>query len=136
MRIARQAFMGLSFLFVLGVVIQVFLAGLGIFGDELTFEEGDDLDPHREFGFIVLHIIPILMFLAAIIGKMKWTFIGLTVLLFAMVFFQVAWVELDSDVLQAVHPTMAIFMFALAHFLAQRSSRLVKGEATLGAAPA
>ncbi len=59
MRAARQAYMGLAYLFVLGVVIQVFLAGIGIFGD---FDK--DLDPHRAFGFTVMQLIPILLFLA------------------------------------------------------------------------
>ncbi|HEY7268618.1 MAG TPA: DUF6220 domain-containing protein [Dehalococcoidia bacterium] len=136
MRIARQAYMGLAYLFVLGVVIQVFLAGLGIFGDNLQFAEGDDLDPHRFFGFVVMHIIPILMFIAALVGRMRWTFIGLTVLLFLMVFLQSAWVSHGNpNWVQAIHPTMAIFMFALAHFLAQRAGRLVKGETVLGAQP-
>jgi dolichyl-phosphate-mannose--protein O-mannosyl transferase len=134
LKVSRQIYMGLAYLFVLGVVIQVFLAGLGIFGN-LQFAEGDDLDPHRFFGFVVMHLIPIAMFLAAIVGKMGMRFIGLTVLLFLMVFFQSFWVDHSNGrAIQAVHPTMAIFMFALAHFLAQRSGRLAKGEAMLGAA--
>jgi dolichyl-phosphate-mannose--protein O-mannosyl transferase len=136
MRVVRQAYMVLAYLFVLGVVIQVFLAGLGIFGD-LRFAEGDDLDPHRFFGFTVMSLIPILMFLAALVGRMRWTFIGLSVLLFLMVFFQSFWIDHSNGrALKAVHPTMAIVMFALAHFLAQRAGRLVKGEEVLGAQPA
>src|SRR6476620_10443595 len=102
---ARKAYTGLAYLFVLGVVIQVFLAGIGIFGN---FDS--DLDPHRMFGFIVLTLIPILMFLAALAGKMGRTFIGLTVLLFLMVFLQSVWVSFDTRWLKAVHPTMAVFM--------------------------
>ncbi len=52
-----------------------------------------------------------------------------------MVFLQSVWVTGDDRWIKAIHPTMAIFMFALAHFLAQRASRLVKGEAQLGAQP-
>jgi dolichyl-phosphate-mannose--protein O-mannosyl transferase len=135
MKIARRTYLGLAYLFLLGVVVQVFLAGLGIFGD-LQFAEGDDLDPHRTFGFVVMHILPILMFITALVGRMRWTFIGLTVLLFLMVFSQSFWVDHSNGrAIQAIHPTMALFMFALAHFLAQRASRLVKGEAQLGAQP-
>jgi hypothetical protein len=127
--------MGLAYLFVVGILIQVFLAGFGIFGD---FDE--DLDPHREFGFIVLHIIPILMFVAALVGRMRWTFIGLTVFLFVIVFLQPLWLDPEDDDISnwvnAVHPTMAIVMFALGHFLAQKSMQLVRGQAVLGAEPA
>jgi hypothetical protein len=76
------------------------------------------------------------MFITALVGRMRWTFIGLTVLLFLMVFSQSFWVDQSNGrAIQAIHPTMAIVMFALAHFLAQRGGRLVKGEAVLGAAP-
>ena len=39
-------------------------------------------------GFIVLHLIPILMFIAAIVGRMGRTVLGLTAALFLLVFLQ------------------------------------------------
>ena len=38
MRLARQAHLVLSFLFVGGVILQVFLAGLGVFDSPTRFE--------------------------------------------------------------------------------------------------
>jgi hypothetical protein len=134
MKVARQAYMGLAYLMLIGVLVQVFLAGVGIFGNF-----GDDLDPHRDFGFIVLHLIPLLMFIASLVGRMRWWFIGLTFLLFALVFLQPLFLDPeDEDVskwINAIHPTMAIVIFALSHFLAQRATLLSRGEATLGAEP-
>lgn len=134
MKLARQAYKGLAYLFVLGVVVQVFLAGAGLFG-ELNFAEGDDLDLHRDFGFTILQLVPLLMLIAAVIGRMSWTFIGLAVLVAVLVFVQSAWLEADSRWIKAVHPTMAIVLFALGHYLAQSAGRLLRGEATLGARP-
>lgn len=129
MKVARQVYAGLAWLFVLGVIIQVFLAGIGIFGNEHS-----DLDPHETFGFTVMSVIPVLMFIAALVGRMRWTFIGLSVVLFVLVGSQSAWViEDNSRWIKAIHPTMSLVMFALAHFLAQRAMHLVRGESTLGA---
>jgi hypothetical protein len=58
MDVARKVFVGLAWLFVLAVAIQFLLAGLGVLG-------GESLEAHRQWGFIVLHLIPILMFIAA-----------------------------------------------------------------------
>lgn len=63
MDVARKVFVGLAWLFVLAVAIQFLLAGLGVLG-------GESLEAHRQWGFIVLHFIPILMFIAAIVGPM------------------------------------------------------------------
>jgi hypothetical protein len=77
MKVARQVYMGLAYLFLAGVLIQVYLAGIGMFGNN-----DSDFDPHRGFGFAVMHLIPLLMFIAALVGRMRWTFVGLTVVLF------------------------------------------------------
>ena len=74
MEMARKSFVVLAWLFVLAVAIQFLLAGLGILG-------GESIEAHRWWGFVVLHPIPILMLVAAIVGRMGRSVIGLTVLL-------------------------------------------------------
>jgi hypothetical protein len=81
MDVARKTFVGLAWLFVLAVAIQFLLAGLGVLG-------GESIEAHRQWGFVVLHLIPILMLVAAIIGRMGRSVIGLTILLFLLVFLQ------------------------------------------------
>jgi hypothetical protein len=134
MKVARQAYMALAYLFLAGVALQVYLAGVGIWGNF-----GDDLDPHRDFGFTVMHLIPLLMFIAALVGRMKWTFIGLTFLLFALVFFQPFFLDPDEDDVpkwvNAIHPTLAIVMFGLGFTLAQKARQLVQGESVWKAEP-
>jgi len=123
--------MGLAYLFVLAVVVQVFLAGAGIFGNS-----GDDLNPHRDFAH-VLELVALLMLVAALVGRMRWAFIGAPVLLLVLIELQYAWVSDDnSRWIKAIHPTMALVLFALAHFFAQRAGRLLRGEPQLGAQPA
>ena len=119
---ARKIFVGLAWLFVLAVAIQFLFAGLGLLG-------GESLEPHRQWGFIVLHLIPILMFIAAIIGRMGRTVIVLTVVLFLLVFLQPLFVdpELDPRWLRSLHVLNALFIFALGYHLAQRGTKTVRG---------
>jgi hypothetical protein len=124
MDVARKIFVGLAWLFVLAVAIQFLLAGLGLLG-------GESLEPHRQWGFIVLHLIPILMLIAAIVGRMGRTVIVLTVVLFLLVFLQPLFVdpELDPRWLRSLHVLNALFIFALGHHLAQRGTKTVRGMA-------
>jgi hypothetical protein len=122
MSVARMIFVGLAWMFVLAVAIQFLLAGLGVLG-------GESLEAHRQWGFVVLHLIPILMLAAAIIGRMGRTVIGLTVALFLLVFLQplFADAEIDPDWLRSLHVLNALFIFALGQYLAQRATRTVRG---------
>ena len=119
MDVARKSFVGLAWLFVLAVAIEFLLAGLGILG-------GESMDLHRAWGFPVLHIIPILMFVAAIVGRMGRRIIGLTVGLFLLVFLQPLFAapELDPRWLQSLHVLNALFIFTLGLHLAQRSRKV------------
>ena len=127
MDVARKIFVGLAWLFVLAVAIQFLLAGLGLLG-------GESLEPHRQWGFIVLHLIPILMLIAAIVGRMGRTVIALTVVLFLLVFLQPLFVdpELHPRWLRSLHVLNALFIFALGHHLAQRGTKTVRGTAVTG----
>jgi hypothetical protein len=122
MHAARRILVGLAWLFVLAVAIQFLLAGLGVLG-------GESLEAHRQWGFVVLHLIPILMFIAAIIGRMGRTVISLTVALFLLVFLQPLFAdpEIDPVWLRSLHVLNALFIFALGQYLAQRATRTVRG---------
>jgi hypothetical protein len=122
MDVARKIFVGLAWLFVFAVAIQFLLAGLGVLG-------GESLEPHRQWGFIVLHLIPILMLLAAIVGRMGRTVIVLIVVLFLLVFLQPLFVDpgLDPRWLRSLHVLNALFIFALGYHLVQRGTKAVRG---------
>src|SRR4029453_3105441 len=98
MKLGRKFFVGLAWLFVLAVAVQFLLAGLGVLG-------GQSIEPHRQWGFLVLHLIPILMLVAAIIGRMGRTVIALTVGLFLLVFVQPLFADpqLEPSWLRSLH---------------------------------
>ena len=122
MNVARKGFVGLAWLFVLAVAIQFLLAGLGVLG-------GESIEAHRQWGFIVLHLIPILMLIAALVGRMGRTVLVPTVVLFVLVFLQPLFAdpELDPRWLRSLHVLNALFIFALGYHLAQRGTRTVRG---------
>jgi Family of unknown function (DUF6220) len=115
MKWAQVAFQVLAWLFVLGVAIQFLLAGLGVLG-------GEGITAHRDMGNIALHLVPILMLIAAVIARMGRLIIGLTVLLFVLVFLQPIFADpdLDPQWLRSLHVLNALFIFTLGYHLAQR----------------
>jgi hypothetical protein len=127
MEVARKTFLGLAWLFVLAVAIQFLLAGLAVLG-------GESIEAHRQWGFVVLHLIPILMLVAAIVGRLGKSVIGLTVLLFLLVFLQPLFAdpELDPQWLRSLHVLNALFIFVLGRHLAQRVTRTVRGMPATG----
>src|SRR5947209_14234873 len=114
---ARKAYTGLAYLFLLGVLVQVFLAGLGVWGNWHVGEDSD-LDPHRALGNVLI-LVAIVLFVLALAGRLGRTVWALSLFLAIIVALQSAWVNIDGRWVHAVHPAMAIVIFALAHYLAR-----------------
>jgi hypothetical membrane protein len=98
----------LAMLWALAVVVQVFLAGLGIFG-------ATSFDPHESFGF-TLHAILVLLVILAIAGPRTGRDIGMAAALFILVTIQIVLVSARDDApgLAALHPVLALFAMGLA----------------------
>jgi len=76
-----RAFVYLVTLFFVGVLVQVFLAGVGVFGDHsLKVQNASSLDPHRALGDILGAFSVILLLLAALARATRSTWIGALVL--------------------------------------------------------
>lgn len=116
---AQVSFRLLSYLFLIAVVIQFFLAGLGTLG-------GESIDAHRDWGFIVMHLLPLLMFGAAIWASMGKITITMVVLLFVLVLIQTFFADegLDPMWIRSLHVLNGLAIFVLAHRIAQRSGPL------------
>ena len=99
---------GLAMLWALAVVVQVFLAGLGIFG-------AASFDAHESFGFI-LHAITALLAILAIAGPRTGRDIGMAVGLLVLVTVQIALVGSRDSApgLAALHPVLALAAMGLA----------------------
>ena len=105
-RRSRIAAMVLARLFTLGVIVQVFLVGLGFFQD---FDYWDD---HKSLGQS-LGIIPVLLILAAILGRLPSRLIGMSVVLLVLWFVQWQLPQIDNGWIAALHPLNAFLLFGL-----------------------
>src|SRR3954469_20794179 len=117
----------LAMLWALAVVVQVFLAGLGIFG-------ASSFDAHESFGF-TLHAILVLLVILAIAGPRTGRDIGMAVGLLVLVSIQIALVGSRDSApgLAALHPVLALAAMGLAVHMGMhvlRGGRRVPGPAS------
>jgi uncharacterized membrane protein len=106
-------FYGLTVLFLLGVVVQFFLAGLNVFG-------GSSIESHRVLGFI-LAAAALLLIILALVGRLPRKTVLLVVLLLGLTILQSVLVNVDIDEVGALHPVNALVIAFVAYGLMQRS---------------
>ena len=116
-RISRFVYLFAAWLFVVGVAVQVFLAGMVVVALKMGW------DAHRGTGHslaLPLLIMLISMYLGRLPGSIK----GLTWLLFGVYALQadvLIFMRFQAPVLSALHPVLALADFALGLTLAQRA---------------
>jgi Family of unknown function (DUF6220) len=125
---ARYIYIGLVWLFLVAITIQVLIAGLAIFGDPR------DIDLHRTLGYL-LHLSPVLILIAAAVGR-----VGRTTLLWVGALVVVTLIQpllpavgSDNALVAALHPVLALVIFAIAARLAWASPALLPGGQAPGA---
>jgi hypothetical protein len=110
---ARSAFPFVAGLFAVGAIIQVFLAGLGVFDDASAFIT------HRDFGYM-LSLLPIVMAVLALVGGLPRRFAGLSALLFVLFILQSVFVAMrdSTPAIAALHPLNGFLILGLGILLA------------------
>jgi hypothetical protein len=105
---ARTAYPVVAGLFVACAVIQVFLAGLGVFDDPSSFIT------HRNFGY-VFGWLTLVLLVVALVGRMPRRFVGLAVLLLVLFALQSVFIAVRADMpaVAALHPLNGFFILAV-----------------------
>ena len=120
-RAARYAYAFLACAYVLGLVYQVFVAGLGLFAGSNNWEL------HVGLGWM-LHLVPVLILAAAALsraGRRHWQWaLGLAVVVFVVPLFALA--RTDNPEIAALHPVSAFIAFALSITVARNSLAAVR----------
>jgi len=132
MRLARQAHLVVSFLFVAGVVVQVFLAGLGVFDSPSMFQT------HAAWGYL-LELLPLILLALAVVGRLGRRQILSAAALLGMFFLQSVFVAVRADlpVVAALHPVNGFAILLLGIVTAReawQSRGAVTGEPAVGEA--
>jgi Family of unknown function (DUF6220) len=132
--IARTAYPVVAGLFVACALIQVFLAGLGVFDDPEAFIT------HRNFGYMFGWLTLVLLVIA-LVGRMPRRNVGLAVLLLVLFALQSVFVALRADMpaIAALHPPNGFLILGVATYTAwtswkARGEAVARGPATASAA--
>jgi hypothetical protein len=112
--IARTGLAIVTWLFVACILVQIFLAGLGVFDDPASFVT------HRDFGY-VFGWLTLVMLVLAIVGRVPrrlLALVGLTLVLFAL---QSVFVALRTDypAVAALHPVNGFVLLLVAIVIAR-----------------
>ncbi len=120
---ARPAYMGLAWIFMLCVALQFFFGGLYVLGNE-------SIDLHEMMGYPILHTLPIVMFLVALIGKLGKKIILWTVALFVLIFIQPIWAlpDIEPQWLRAIHIPFALLIAGFGHHIAHTVTQEYKAS--------
>lgn len=114
-------------LYFLGVVVQFFLVGLGLFGMKAgsNIDDAHSLNPHRDFGFILIDFGGALLLLSTLIAWQKPLprKVGLYVVLCLLGILQgiLATVGFHHKFVGMFHPVNALLLFGLSGSLAHRA---------------
>lgn len=121
-KISRAVYLIASWLFLLGVLTQVFLAGMVVVAARMGWNN------HRNFGHS-LGIFLLIMLVSAYAGRLPRQMKGLTWLLFAVYIVQadvIIFLRSSAPVVSAFHPVLALIDFALIVVLTRRAWSLLK----------
>ena len=118
---ARWLYLGLVWLYVVGIVVQVLLAGAALFGTGTSFE------PHRNLGYI-LHLVPILLLIVGALSRVRRRVLLWNLALAVVQFIQPLLPMLQGNApwVAALHPVLALAVFWLGLTLANEAFRLVR----------
>jgi hypothetical protein len=124
MQMARRVFAVLAWIFVALVAFQVFLAGVGVFG-------AGSLDFHREFGWTLAPIGPLVLLVAAAVARAG-RLIGYTAALMVLGIVQIVlpWLKADAPLVAALHPVNALVIAWLGLTIARGATSLARGRGT------
>ena len=119
----RLAFAAVAWLFLACVLVQFFLAGLGVFAGAENFAL------HREFGYL-FGWLPVIMLVLAAVGRLGRRWIGLSALLIGLFTLQSVFVYLRGSVpaIAALHPVNAVAIFYVAQHVARGARSLVRSH--------
>lgn len=125
LKLSRYVYAAVTWLFVAAILTQVFLIGLTLLAGRPS------LQTHIGLGHGLV-VAPLLMVVLAYAGRLPrpmkpftWLVLGIYVLLADVVIFM----RESAPIIAALHPVLAVLLFALVGFLAIRSWRLVRESA-------
>lgn len=121
---ARYVYLGMVWAYVIGILVQVFLIGIALFG------AAHDFEPHIGLGWL-LHLVPVLLLIVAAIARVGSRLLWWNTALLVVQFIQpiLATMRDDQPLVAAFHPVLALIIFWLAFTIGVMAWRLVRDAA-------
>ena len=118
-RIARPIHLVVTGLLVVGLFVQFFLAGMGVFSRAAEFAT------HRDFGYW-LTLLPVVLIVTSLLGRMgRWQTIVAAVMLGQFILQSVLVLQRDSvPAIAALHPVNGVLILLFATWLARDAWRV------------
>jgi hypothetical protein len=112
----RTIYAALAWLFVAGLVVQVFLAGRGVFESPVEFET------HRTWGFL-LELFPIVLLIVGLVAGVGRRLAVFAIVAFVLFILQSVFVALreSSPILAALHPVNGFLILLIAIEMAREA---------------
>lgn len=122
-RPARIGFVIVAWIFVACVVVQIYLAGLGVFDRPATFLT------HRDFGYL-FGILTLVMIVLAVVGRLPRWVLGASAGLLALFALQSVFIAFRESIptLAALHPLNGFVILLLAVWVAWRTREFMRSE--------
>jgi Family of unknown function (DUF6220) len=118
-RIARPIHLVVAWLLVIGLLYQVFLAGMGVFSGAGAFTQ------HRDFGYL-LTALPFVLIVTALVGRFgRWHVIAAAVMFAQFIMQSVFVLARDSmPAIAALHPVNGFLILLIAVWVATDAWRI------------
>ena len=129
-RIARPIHLVLAWLFVIGLLVQVFLAGMGVFSGASAFAT------HRDFGYL-LTMVPVLLIVTALVGRFgRWHAIAAAVMVGQFILQSILVFQRDLvPAIAALHPVNGFVILLIAVWVARDTGRVWRASAESAPVP-
>jgi hypothetical protein len=130
-RFSRPVHLVVAGLFVIGLFVQIFLAGMGVFAGSANFET------HRGFGYALI-FLPVVLIVTSILGRFGARHVVASAIMVGQFILQSVLVAMRDSTpeVAALHPVNGVVILLIASWLLRDAWRVFNEEPATAEAPA
>lgn len=126
LRLSRYAYAAAAWLFVVGILTQVFLVGLSLLGQQPSWQTHVGLG----HGLSIVALLMVALAYTSRLPRPMKPFTWLNLVIYILLADVVIFMRGSAPLVAALHPVLAILLFGIAGFLAMRAWQLVREGGT------